>query len=130
MRTVVSKEQQSAHGRWTWVAPIMSWTKADCEEYINTHDLPRNPVVEKIHRSGECFCGAYANRVEELVVLEIEYPEHCQRLLEIEERVQDEIGVEEDYCWRGGGSLTSEQLKQLSDEPESRMVLCQDCEYN
>lgn len=74
--------------RWTWYAPIYDMDKPDVDEFIEEHGLPRNPVADKIHRSGECYCGAYANRDEELLILEAEYEHHYEWLMEVEERVQ------------------------------------------
>lgn len=130
METISGEYQERE--RWVWVAPIMDWTSEDCEEYIEEHDLPRNPVVSNIHRSGECFCGAYANRDEELIDLQAHYPDHADWLLELEEEVQSDIGTDEDYCWWGAGGMPPEDVQNLIDEGdhEEGMVLCRDCELN
>jgi len=69
MRTVTDEKQVDATGRWVWRAPIAEWSEQDCLDYIDDHELPRNPVVADIHRSGECFCGSFATRDEELIDL-------------------------------------------------------------
>lgn len=51
-------------GRWTWHAPIHDWSKADCREYVDAHSVPENPLWALLGRSGDCWCGAYANRME------------------------------------------------------------------
>ena len=43
-----------------WISPIHNWTKLDCLNYIKAYDLPRSEVWAKIHRSGDCNCGAFA----------------------------------------------------------------------
>ena len=129
MRTVEAKEQESYHGRWTWIAPCLDWTESDFLEYREEHDLPKNPVAENVCRSGECYCGAYANRVEELSVLQAEYPDHAEWLLEVEEEVQEEIGTEEDYCWWGASGMPADELQELMEDAEnSPLMLCVDCE--
>lgn len=126
MDTITSKRQEEKN--WVWVAPIMDWTKEDCEQYIRENGLPRNPVVENIHRSGECFCGAFGTRDEELIDLEAHYPDHAEWLLNVEEEVQEEIGTEEDYCWWGIGGMDSRETKALIEEGDhGGLVLCQDC---
>lgn len=53
-----------------WAAPIWDWTKVDCNHFIAERGLPRNPVSDLLHISGECLCGAMAKpgeleRIEE-----------------------------------------------------------------
>jgi 3'-phosphoadenosine 5'-phosphosulfate sulfotransferase (PAPS reductase)/FAD synthetase len=45
-------------GAKVWVASIAHFTSADCETYMKMHDLPRNPVKDKLCMSGECLCVA------------------------------------------------------------------------
>lgn len=113
MKTVTAEHQE--RDRWTWVAPIMDFTADDIETYIAEHNLPRNPVVENIGRSGECFCGAYADRVSELVELEKSYPDHAQWIIDLEERVQGKIGTDEDYCYWGSVGTESELVDDVID---------------
>lgn len=129
MRTVKSETQEDATGRWMWHAPIADWSKQDCEDYIEEHELPRNSVVENIHRSGECYCGAFAHRDEELVELQAHYPDHYERLMGVEQQVQDEIGTSEDHCFWGHSEMSSKELRALiAEHDEAQMVLCSDCE--
>lgn len=49
-------------GRRVWVAPFIDFTK---EEILEAMDgLPRNPVVDCLHGSRECNCGAFAKPFE------------------------------------------------------------------
>lgn len=130
MRTVTDKQQEREG--WIWVSPIMDWSDEDCEEYIDEHDLPRSPVVENIHRSGECYCGAFARRDEELIDLQAHYPDHAEWLLNLEQEVQEEIGTDEGYCWWGSGNEPPESVEALMEEGDHNadMVLCRDCEFN
>lgn len=131
MRTVDAETTEDATGRWFWHAPIAELSKQDCLDYIDSHDLPRNPVVENIHRSGECYCGAFANRDEELVELQAHYPEHYEWLMDIEQQVQDEIGTDSGHCFWGHSEMPSEELRALiAEHDDAQMVLCQDCEVN
>ncbi|MBB4913328.1 phosphoadenosine phosphosulfate reductase family protein [Streptosporangium saharense] len=43
-----------------WCSPLAHWTNAQMREYRDRHLIPRNPVAEHLHMSGECLCGAYA----------------------------------------------------------------------
>lgn len=51
-------------GCQVWINPILSWTKDDCHAYMAWQGLERNLVVDLIHRSGECLCGALASAKE------------------------------------------------------------------
>ena len=73
-------------GAQVWVNPIVEWSKSDCHAYMAEHDLPRNPVVDTIHKSGECLCGAFA-RKGEMDELELWYPEVAARIHALEDQV-------------------------------------------
>lgn len=129
MRTVKADTQEDATGRWYWHAPIAEWSKQDCLDYIDEHGLPKNPVVENVHRSGECYCGAFANRDEELVELQAHYPDHYEWLMEVEQEVQDEIGTDKEYCFWGASGMPPKEVRALiAEHDDAQMVLCQDCE--
>lgn len=57
-----------------WVAPLFSWSKADCQEYMTYYNLPRNPVSDLLGYSGECLCGAFA-KPKEIKIIEKWWPE-------------------------------------------------------
>lgn len=120
--------ETSSNGQWVWKNPIANWSKQDCRKYIIDHALPRNPVVESIHRSGECYCGAFAHRDEELIDLEAHYPDHYEALMAVEDDVQEEIGSDAGTCFWGHGGLSSSELRALvAGHDDAQMVLCSDC---
>jgi len=126
MRTVKSEIQEA--DRWIWQAPMFDRRDHEVDAYLSEHDLPTNPVVETIHRSGECNCGAFANRDEELALLEAHYPNFADWLLTVEGYVQLEIGNSEPYCWWGHSSLPSPKLRELIHRHDTpQMTLCEDC---
>lgn len=130
MRNVTAERQESDDGRWWWESPISDFSDEDIVEYIVEYGLPRNPVCESIGRSGECFCGAYADRFSELLTLEEDYPDHYRWILDIESRVQGEIGIDEDYCYWGSSGMSSDDLEELmeAEDNEPDMEMCVDCE--
>ncbi|MFB6282562.1 MAG: phosphoadenosine phosphosulfate reductase family protein [Halobacteria archaeon] len=128
MRTVGEEEvEEGGGGRWWWHSPIMDWSDSDVEKYRDEHDLPTNSVTEKIHRSGDCFCGAFATRDEELVELQAHYPEHYEWLMSVEEEVQEELGDEEDKCYWGHGGSSDTEMTYLRKGEEK---LCSSCQNN
>lgn len=129
MENVSESGVVEAADRWIWRKPIAYFSGERCEAYIEEHGLPRNPVVENIHRSGECYCGAFAGRDEELIDLMAHYPDHADWLLEVEEAVKEEFEGDPDYCYWGHGGQSSLELQMLRDEQERDpdAVLCRDC---
>ena len=72
-------------GAKVWVNPILDFDARDVNRYIEVHGLKRNPVVDKLHRSGECLCGALA-RPEELDEIAYWYPEKAAWLRGLEQQ--------------------------------------------
>lgn len=62
-----------------WLPAIVDMTATDVTHYIRDHGLKRSPVKDKIHMSGECFCGAFS-RPGELQELEYWFPYQAQRI--------------------------------------------------
>lgn len=73
---------------WTWRAVILEWSKADCNAYIADNGLRRNVVSDLLHMSGECLCGAFAERGERDEIRRW-FPSVDSRIAELEERVRD-----------------------------------------
>jgi hypothetical protein len=61
-------------------------SKIDVNRYVAEKELPRNPVVEHLHMSGECLCGAYA-KPGELDEIGLFYPHVKARIESLEKQV-------------------------------------------
>lgn len=70
-RRMANTEEVQLDGRRIWCAPIHDWSKCHTSQCLELAGISRNPVVDLIHMSGECLCGAMAdkNREEELRAL-------------------------------------------------------------
>jgi len=66
-----------------WVHPHLDWSGLDVSRYVDAQGLRRNPVVDKLHRSGECLCGALADP-KELDEIGFWYPAVAQRIHDLE----------------------------------------------
>jgi len=116
---------------WWWHAPIHDFTQQDVSEYIDANNLSRSPVKMKFHHSGECLCGAFGNRAEELTVLEAHFPETAERIKQLESKVQDKYDADDPKSYWGHGGMSSIDLRALlADNDESQMLLCASCENN
>lgn len=119
-------------GQWYWHAPLKDWRDEDMDAYLSEFDLPRNPVVEVIHRSGECFCGAYSSRDEDLIDLQAHYPEHFEWIRDVEQEVIEELGEDNPRAYWTHGKLSDSDLAHLKsirdvEEMVDDMMLCRDC---
>lgn len=99
-----------------WINPILDWTALDVNNYMAEHDIPRNPVVDKLHRSGECLCGALA-RPEELDEVGFWYPDVAKRLHQLERACHR---LDLPYRW---GTKPSAPI----DPNQPMLPLCRDC---
>lgn len=61
-----SKSGKVTDKKRAWTAPCHDWSAAEQRVYMDEHDLPTNPLKERLGMSGECFCGAFAmpNEIE------------------------------------------------------------------
>ncbi len=101
----IQKEKGSAR---VWVAIIHDWSKLECNEYIQEQGLERNPVVDLIHKSGECLCGAFA-KTGELKELELWFPETAAQIRELEAEVK---AAGFDWGWEQGKTYKREKIEE------------------
>jgi 3'-phosphoadenosine 5'-phosphosulfate sulfotransferase (PAPS reductase)/FAD synthetase len=66
------------------VSPIFRWKKKRVEKYVESADLPENPV-RQLGCSAECWCGAYKTPSDFVKLKEIK-PELFERLSDLEEQ--------------------------------------------
>lgn len=71
-----------------WTNPIYHWSKDDVLDYKALHSLPNNPVVDLLHRSGECNCGCFAQD-DEREMFRMFYPEFHAWLSKLEQQVHE-----------------------------------------
>ena len=115
--------------QWVWHANVHAFNRFDVEDYIQDHGLPKSPVKQLYHHSGECLCGAFGNRTEELVLLEAHFPETAKRIKDLERRVQERHGKDDPRSYWAHGGMSSIDLRALlADNDETQMILCASCE--
>jgi len=122
-------EREEEREQWVWHAPILLHTQEEVDDWIDSAGLPRSPVKQTFHHSGECLCGAFGNRTEELVLLEAHYPKTADRIKELEEGVRELHGDEDPRSyWAHGGMSGTDLRALLADHDDAQMMLCASCE--
>jgi len=115
--------------QWVWHAPILDYSEAAVLGYIERNDLPRSPVKKTYHHSGECLCGAFGNRTEELVLLEAHYPEVADRIKRLEAEVQEIHGADDPHSYWAHGGMDDRDLRgKIAENDDAQMILCASCE--
>lgn len=111
------------------ISPIVEFTGLDVRRYRRGLDLPMNPVVELLEMSGECLCGAFADRGE-LRMIRLFYPNVYRRILCLEATVGAaaslEDGPDREYRRWGHNRLQDRERDAMDDSDQ--MLLCQSCE--
>lgn len=112
-------------GRKTWISPILEWSKVDCNRFIETEGLNRNPVVDLLHRSGECLCGALA-RSEEIHDIARWYPDTARRINELEHECERRGIVASVWAGSDARNIDPGQMQMFSKADLA--PLCTSCE--
>jgi len=118
MRSIIatpSRLEEKKHR--LWVSPILEWSALDVNQYIEDNQLPRNLVVDLLHRSGECLCGALA-RPEELKEIAYWFPDVAARIYQLEKACYEKRLR---FQW-GSKKVERPPIEQME------LPLCQSCE--
>ena len=111
--------------RHVWISPLLEWSKVDCNARIANKELARNPVVDLLHRSGECLCGALASQ-EEIHELRDWFPAVAQRINQLEVECEQRGIVASVWAGREARSLHPGQMRIF---PKTELMpLCVSCE--
>lgn len=97
-------------GSAIWVSPMAMWTKLDMTFYRTMfNDVPRNPVADLLHASGECLCGAFAH-TGELDEINEWFPDVVKNIRKLE-REAKAAGIPYPlYLWGWGADPTLKTL--------------------
>lgn len=112
-------------GRKVWLSPILEWSKVDCGRFMQAEGLPRNPVVDLLHRSGECLCGALA-RPEEIHEIARWYPDTARRINLLEHECEAR-GIAA-CVWAGRHGLKVHHAQESMFSKADLAPLCTSCE--
>lgn len=80
-------------GRVIWANPLWDFSKLDCSRIMRFVGLPRSPVVDLIHKSGECLCGAFGSQSElKETAMWFRDDPTIRRILGCQERIRAKFG--------------------------------------
>lgn len=117
-------QSERKEGRWLWLAPILDWSRQQVDELIFRDDFDRNEVVDLLHRSGECLCGALA-RADEIHDIDTWFPDVGQRIHALE-RLCEQEGIAASV-WASRESRRN-QIGDGQGMLFSKAMLCSSCE--
>lgn len=119
-------KQIDRDGVKVWVNALYNWSKRDCLDLIEGAGIPRNPVVELMHMSGECLCGSFA-APGELKEIALWYPKTAEHIRQLEQRVAT---VHPRACKWGHRPERERKRQPATRDSAGRKVgpLCQQCE--
>jgi 3'-phosphoadenosine 5'-phosphosulfate sulfotransferase (PAPS reductase)/FAD synthetase len=124
-RRMAHVERVQEADRWTWVAPIHDWSKAECRHHVESHDLPKNPLWGTLGRSGDCFCGCFGNPEEKLDLRAAGCDYHADWIEDLETAVDTNDETER---WAWGALSEKEQRGAAAEADDGQMFLCSSCE--
>lgn len=75
-------------GAKIWLNPILEWSAHQCLDFMAERGLAHNPVVDLLHRSGECLCGALAHR-DEIREIDLWFPAAGARIHALEAKARE-----------------------------------------
>ena len=121
-RRMGNTEEVQIDGQRIWVAPLHDWSKLDTSNCLEFSNQERNIVVDLIHKSGECLCGAFAKpgEIDELNTFDITRPAY-------DEIKRIEAIVKPIHGWGWGDKPLTKQRCSISPE---RQHLCTQCNFN
>jgi len=111
-----------------WLSPLYQFTDEDLAAYRAAHDIPTNDAYDILHASGECLCGAFADRYNLPAIAAIE-PATAELIYRLEYDCLDlaargEIR-EERVLWAHGSLSPGEYEAYTGDQ---QRLTCADCE--
>lgn len=122
-RRMGNAEPYHKDGEGYWASPIYNWSAENCMDYMSEEKIPRNPVKDILHFSGECFCGAFAGPheyrdLQEWFPYQANRIDGWQRLVTVAKEIGGKIKAK--HCKWGHGERTPDEQPEL-------FPMCQYC---
>lgn len=113
--------RDKSYKKMLFVAPLFNWSTKEVWDYLHKNNLEVSPVYKTLHLSGDCLCGAFAQRGE-AELISLFYPEVAHKIKDIECKLKDK-NISKRCRWGRHSSMEgARQQKQLES------FLCADCQ--
>lgn len=117
---VAEPEGERGDGRWYWRSPLVNFTDERVDEYRRQFGLEPAPVVQKLGRSADCFCGCFGDRDELTDLAAAGFEEHARWLDNLD--TPDDIPREQQK-WAG----YNWEKHDWAEEDDLQETLCSAC---
>lgn len=111
-----NRRPMTRRGSLVFVNPLIEWTDREMSDYRERHDLRLSEVAALLHRSGECQCGAFADKNEREMLRSL-WPDWFDERIGTLEREAEKRGLE--FSKWGAGRMES---------PAESGPLCSSCD--
>jgi 3'-phosphoadenosine 5'-phosphosulfate sulfotransferase (PAPS reductase)/FAD synthetase len=103
-------------GKMVVWAPLINWTTEEVWAYMRQHNLPRSPCYATLGVSGDCLCGAFAEKNEREALADC-HPETFARVRALEDQCGGRWGAGKASR---GRTTKSEQLICVECDPSGQ----------
>lgn len=110
-------------GSMVFACPLIDWTGVNMRRYRTDHQIPESPAAALLHRSGECNCGAFAEKGER-EMLQALYPRWWRSTIVPLETQAQAAGIR--WCRWGGYDIHGNRAGDKSHQRAG--LLCESCE--
>lgn len=92
---------------------IFDWTTTQVWDYLKENNIPRSPIYETMHISGDCLCGSFSSKGES-AFLKMFHPKMFNYFLELEKK----------YGGKWGNQISIVDMKNQKTLDE---LICTEC---
>lgn len=111
-----------------YASPLTMWTKLDLNTYrLMAGDVPVNQVSDLIHMSGECLCGAFAEK-DELEMIGMWFPKVQAQIEELEALIADREDIPEPRRTWGWGAYRRDLVAMKQQGRFKSGAMCGSCD--
>lgn len=116
------------HRSMCYASPLTMWTKLDLNTYrLMAGDVPANQVSDLIHMSGECLCGAFAEK-DELDMIAEWFPEIREQIEELEALIAHREDIPEPRRTWGWGAYRRDLQAMKQQGRFKSGAMCSSCD--
>jgi len=112
MKMKSNKEYIETEGM-KFYSPIYYWTTKQVYDYIKNNNLELSPIYETMHMSGDCFCGAFAQKGEAQLLYTF-HKDLAEEIIALEKKYGDK--------WGNGTSMNG-----ITKQSKLTELVCMEC---